>query len=161
MKKIILGLLVCSFCFVSGCQKWTLDNECQAFGEKFLEGHKSFSADAKHEFFYSKRCDTCLMTEVDVLGNAYTIYDIKRNFSRATVEDQLISFVIFNCDKSGCDNVILEKFEKLKDKAYRTSIKEYMDNFEGGLPRALKTPAESYSREKCEKLFKKKLKEVR
>lgn len=137
-----------------------LNRLCQNFGKNIIAQHEElYDKNSKISFFYSKRLDTCVLKETDVLGNEYFLCDIKGNYIKQ--EDYRVCGEIFHCDKDGVDNVILEKAEQYNGYMFNVPYSEYLDNGEGGQPRTLTTPEAPYTREKCEELFNKKLLEIR
>jgi hypothetical protein len=69
--------------------------------------------------------------------------------------------VIFDCSSSGANSAILAKVDEyhgmVADKGYGL----WMDDGDGGQPATLKTPKRPYSRNDCERLMEKKLRELR
>lgn len=149
---IIVLILVGSLIPITKAQK--LDKQCEKFGKSYIskEENDNFT-EAERSFFYSKRLDTCLMTEVDELGIDFLILDIKQNFLKDIK-------LVFQCDRSGVDNLILDKAEKYNGELFTVDFEEFLDDGQGGLPRTLKTPEMPYSRDKCRYMFEKKLKEL-
>ena len=101
------------------------------------------------------------MYKYNELLNEWGVYDIQRNFIKQELDNPIIMGVLFFCDKDGADNSVLEKVEKYNGKLFRVSYSEYLDNGEGGQPRALKTPEKPYAREQCQRLFNNKLHEIK
>lgn len=162
---ILLIALVATGYFVSVTpitQAQKLNKQCQNFGNDFIKAHDAVvEKGTKVTFFYSKRTDTCLMTEVDELGNVYSIYDIKRNYIKQEMDDPRLMAQLFNCDKDGVDNAVLAKVEKYDGKLYHLPYSEFLDNGEGGKPRALETPSKEFTREMCQPFYNVKLKELK
>lgn len=146
--SISLGSLSCS-------ESYTLNQECRKYGKEYIKDKKDlYSVNAKFNFFYSKRLDTCIMTVEDRLANEYYIQDIKNKYLRDTG-------TLFDCSDDGCNSVILENAEKYDGWLFNVSYSEWLDNGEGGEPATLKTPEKLYTREKCKSLFEQKIKEIK
>lgn len=160
----ILGLIAYLF-WNSPNQK--LDRECKEFGEIFAKEHDLFidKKISKIDFFYSKKLDTCVMSEVDELGNIFHLADIKLNFIRQEFTEfgllPLYMGNIFYCDKDGADSAIIEKVIEYKGQIMKINYDKWLDNGEGGLPRTLKTPEKPYTREDCQRVYSKKIQEIR
>lgn len=169
MKKITLiaaPLILVMIIFAASklpiTQEQRLNIQCKDFGNSIVTANEDlFDGSSAISFFYSKRLDTCVKQEVDELGNEYFLCDIKRNYVKQELADTSICGQIFYCDQYGVDNLILEKAEEFGGKLFHLNFSEFLDNGEGGKPRAIETPEEPYSREKCEVLFDKKLDEIK
>ncbi len=141
-------------------QSQRINNQCQERGKIFLEQHTGFAEGDLIGFFYSHRLDTCVLKKVNELKNEYSLYDITQNYLKPSTDEFRIAGQIFLCDKLGVDNVVLVKAEKYNGVLFHVPYADYVDNGEGGKPRALKAPKILYTREKCQELFNKKLKEI-
>lgn len=157
----VLAILLFVYQNVPLTQAQRLNKQCQDFGKGVVTEHEGMFEGTKVSFFYSERLDTCVAKSVDELGNDYSLCDIKRNYIKQEFEDPTTCGTVFHCDKDGVDNVVLEKAEKYNGNLFRISYSEWLDNGEGGQPRAIKTPEKPYTREKCEIMFDKKLQEIR
>jgi hypothetical protein len=105
--------------------------------------------------FYSTKIDTCVQVESNELEFFYDIRDVTHGFLK---DEQLL----FHCDRDGTDNVVLSKARE--GRGYSGEGHHYagwLDNGEGGLPRAVKTPPNPYKRADCERLLTRKLLELR
>jgi hypothetical protein len=135
-----------------------LDKECKEFGKRFLIKYKNiFDDNSKYAFFYSQRCDTCIMTQIDLLGSAFHIFDIKENFIKSYTQNSFA--LLFSCRKKQCANIILKVVEKNNGNIEKVPITELTDDGEG--ESALNLSGKTYSRNKCQKLFNAKLKEIK
>lgn len=103
--------------------------------------------------FFSPVIDGCVATAVDFLRNDWMVYDVHHSLLRDMV-------ALFHCDRLGVDNVLLEKAKIYKGYLMNVTYSKFMDNGEGELPRALKSPDAPYSREKCEAMFQIKIKSL-
>lgn len=158
---VVIVALLFVYLNVSLAQAQRLNKQCQDFGKGVVMKHEGMFDGTKVSFFYSKRLDTCIAQSIDELGNDYSLCDIKRNYIKQGLLDISNCGGVFYCDKDGVDNVVLEKVEKYKGNLFEVPYKEYLDNGEGGEARAIKTPEKSYTREKCETMFDKKLSEIK
>jgi hypothetical protein len=77
--------------------------------------------------------------------NEWKIFDIQG----ALVDTPLL----FHCDRSGVDNVIVDEARRLEGKVFEVPYRVWLDNADGGNPRALETPAMPYSRDQCRSVF--------
>lgn len=163
MKKLLFLTLTVALLGVGCTTSQRLSAQCQDFGKSVIEQHKDLfdNPNSKISFFYSKRLDTCVEKEIDELGNEWFLCDIRRNYIKQDFGDPSICGMLFLCDKDGVDNVILEKAEQYGGNLFKVSYKDFLDNGEGGEPRAIKTLEKEYTREQCRYFFNKKLNEIK
>lgn len=121
--------------------------------------------------FYSSKLNTCVQTRVDELDNVFLIRDISRNFIKDNLEGGAVTQAVnyygkvvnnlFFCDEDGVDNTLLDVVRAHDGYVALVPYKEKLDDFNGGPPRAVKTPDKKFTKDDCGKLFEKKLEEIK
>src|SRR4051794_30727023 len=96
--------------------------------------------------FFSATIGGCVVTAFDDLKNDWFIYDIHNSLLRD-------GKALFHCDRSGVDNVVLEKARALHGYVFNENYSKWLDDGRGGPPRTLKTPPQPYTREDCWRAF--------
>ena len=68
---------------------------------------------------------------------------------------------LFDCDTSGVDHTLIDKVREHRGYFDKVPYREYIDDFNGGLPRTVKSTPRMFTRKECKKLFLRELEEVR
>lgn len=140
------------------------DQSCKLYRTRLVEEHPFLGEEddfRRIEVFYSRRLATCLAASESLIRNEFLIRDISRGFLRPSVGDPIITPGVFDCSSDGVNNVLIEAVEKRGGYVFTVPYSEWMDDFAGGPPATIRTPARKFTREECEILFRTKLKEVR
>lgn len=139
-----------------------LDENCRKYGEE----HRKQLA-LKTDFdqvndFYSPKLDTCVEAQSSSIENSFLVKDISGGFIKPSIEGfGDFGQALFDCDSSGVDHTILAKVKERHGYVDKVSYSEWMDDFNGGPPRTVKTAEKWYTRKDCEEFFQKELKELR
>jgi hypothetical protein len=164
-----------------------LNTLCKEAGARIVadeatEPHRIFTAEGtKAHFSFSTTIDACVGIRIDYLRNEWAIEDVFGTFV------DILDNSLFNCSKSGVDNMLLDAVRRLNGRVSKEPYRNYLDDGEGGPPVVTPTdhhhngtaskeqppppshsgtvskeqPSPPPSRDKCEGLFKKKLAELR
>lgn len=156
---LILLVLLTGCAGVINSEQAKLNDSCKEFSKKYIAEQEEKFDWVDYSFtdtdaFWSPKLETCVQTERAQLENNFNLYDIKQNFMKDLK-------VIFHCDNDGVDNAIIEKVRANNGYVMNVPYSEWLDNMEGEKPRTLKTPPEPYTKDRCEKLFSKKINEIK
>ena len=123
-------------------QATSIDERCSTATDQEIKRGKNLIAfwneqlpGAVIEGRYSAAIDGCVALIKGDLQNEWLILDLY-NVLVAKVGTRR-GAVLFFCDMSGVDNVVVSKVRMFGGNVYDVSYEKYMDNGEGGLPRAL------------------------
>lgn len=140
----------------------SLDRECAFLAENRLAKSTSIRDEqTKTNSFYSKRLQTCVLTTEHRVLNDFKVLDVSREFIRQGGTDPTVFGFLFTCTVDGVNNVILTAVEKHRGYVWDVGYKDFMDDYAGGPPGTLKTPAKRPTRDECARLFRRKVEEVR
>lgn len=106
--------------------------------------------------FYSNIVDACIYTEVAKIGVSFRIRDLSHTIRRDGGRQNML----LHCDVDGADSVILDRVRQYRGRVLDVPYREYLDDGFGGEPRALKTPDQPYTREDCQRVFDKWMREL-
>jgi hypothetical protein len=123
------------------------------FGDPSGDYNALLDSGAKLHFSFSTNIRACVGIAINYLRNEWHLFDVDNTF--------IDGGQLFQCDQSGAFNARLDVVRRLKGKVYNEPYRNWMDNGEGGLSAGDVGPAEPYSRDKCEQLFKNKIAELR
>lgn len=144
----VVGLIV----VLGGCSD-PLTEKCRELSRKHIETAKSeWKRDytlIRSDGFYSRKLDACIHTEVADVGVDIEIRDL----SRSVMKDGGNWNLLLQCDQDGADSVRLDKLKQYRGKVFNVPYVEWLDDGFGGMPRALKTPSNPYTKEQCSKVF--------
>lgn len=139
-----------------------LDENCRKYGEEHRKrlGLKTDFDEVVD--FYSHKLDTCVEAQSSSIENSFLVKDISGGFMKTSLPG-LGDFGqgLFDCDSSGVDHAILTKIREHHGNVDKVPYSEWMDDFNGGPPRTVKTAEKWYTRMDCEEFFQKELKELR
>jgi hypothetical protein len=122
-------------------------NGCEILPSLFRE----FQA-AKYSLSQSALIGGCIVGMQAETHNEWKIFDLQGALSDVPL--------LFNCDRSGVDNVIVSEALRLEGKLRDEPYRIYLDNAEGGNPRTLETPTAPYSRDRCRSIFERRFREL-
>jgi hypothetical protein len=124
---------------------------CAGLGEKHVARMKAdFAQDytnIRTTDFYSPTFDSCIHTEVAVVGVDFEILDLSGGL--------LPNAPILHCDRDGADSVILDAVKRHGGSMNNVAYEEWLDDGFGGPPGTVKTPSQPYDRKQCERVFEK------
>jgi hypothetical protein len=140
------------------------DKACEQFGQEHRR--KIGTGDAlsftRIYYFYSEKLDTCIQASEDQTKNNFLVVDIAGGFIKPSLEGLGdMGQALFDCDSAGVDHTIIEKVREHRGYVWGVPYAQYMDDFNGGPPRTVKSSPRMVVRDECEKYFHKELKEVR
>jgi hypothetical protein len=140
------------------------DNACEQFGQEHRR--KIGTGDAlsftRIYYFYSEKLDTCIQASEDQTKNNFLVVDISGGFIKPMLEGfGDMGQGLFDCDSSGVDHTLIEKVRDHHGYVDKVPYNEWMDDFNGGPPRTVKSSPRMVARDECEKYFRKELKEIR
>jgi hypothetical protein len=138
------------------------DKACEEFGARHREHLGTDSRTDKIIDFYSEKIDTCVEARESQIENSFVVVDISGEFIKPMLEAPGdMGQGIFDCDSSGVDHTLIDKVREHRGYVDKVPYKEYMDDFQGGLPRTAKSAPKMLTRSDCEQWFKKELGELR
>lgn len=94
-----------------------MDKECKRILKKVIEGMKInhlYDEDVKYDSFYSSRCDTCMMTSINLLDYIFTIYDIKGNYINFNYNHAPMLNLIFQINSKCITSLDLTAVDKIR-----------------------------------------------
>lgn len=138
------------------------DRACEGFS---VRHRRQLGADFKTDKiidFYSEKIDTCVEARESQIENSFVVVDISGGFIKPMLEAPGdMGQGIFDCDSSGVDHMLTDKVREHHGYVDKVPYKEWMDDFQGGLPRTVKSAPKMLTRSDCERWFKKELRELR
>lgn len=156
-------------------QDQSLDKKCKDLGLATVQDEeKKYGADFRFidiQTFFSKTLNTCVQSRVNELDNVFLVRDIAGNFIKSNLEGRAVTDAanyygktvsnLFFCDEDGVDNTRLDVVKAHDGYISGLAYKDYLDDFNEGLPRALKTPDKKFTKNDCKRLFDKKIEEIK
>ena len=136
------------------------DRKCAEFVEEKIRKWGISDTSGESNVFYSARLETCVQSRTSSIRNDFHIADFSRDFLRPSIDEPDGVGPIFGCSPDGANNVLLDKVEAHHGYVWHVAYDEWMDDGNGGPPATVRMPAKKFGREDCEKLFRRKLKEI-
>ena len=138
------------------------DKACAQFGQEHRrKAGGDYSFDLIDDF-YRQKLDACIEALENQTQNWYAVADISGGFIKPSLEGfGDMGQGLFDCDADGIDHVVIKKVREHRGYVDKVSYQEYMDDFNGGPPRTVKSAAKMFTRKDCEQFFAKELREVR
>ena len=140
------------------------DKACEQFGQEHRRkvGTGDSLNFARIYYFYSEKLDTCIQASEDQTKNNFLVVDISGGFIKPSLEGiGDMGQGLFDCDSEGVDHTIIEKVREHRGYVWNVPYSQYIDDFNGGPPRTVKSSPKMFAGDECEKYFHKELKEVR
>jgi hypothetical protein len=138
------------------------DKACERFGQEHRRKNGvDYSFDLIDDFC-SQKLDTCIEVLENQTQNWYAVVDISGGFIKPSLDNLGdMGQGLFDCDTEGVDHTLIEKVREHGGYVDHVSYAEYIDDFNGGPPRTVKSATKMFTRKDCERFFAKELQEVR
>ena len=140
--------------FFAGCSD-PRDQKCQEASQQYIQRAK---AEWKRDYtllktrgFYSKKFDACIHVEEKEVGLEVEVRDL----TQSILKDGGNHNLLLHCDENDADSIRIDKVTEHKGRTLEVPYADWLDDGNGGPPRALKTPALPYTKAQCKVILEK------